>query len=121
MEVCFFKDRTCNICKKEGHLTRVCKDKKEHINNDNDEDKGNDEVVDFVGLTELIEGEWLADTGTSVYITDNKNDLENITQCNHIVKVGGGKRFKAEESGDVRLKIGSKIAKFKNVLYLPRF
>ena len=57
----------------------------------------------------------------SVHVTEEKKVLENPTECNESVMVGGKEMKKATLEGSVRIALNNNTIKLKKVLYVPNF
>ena len=116
---CFHLNKKCNTCGEEGHLSRVCKKKRTNISRDSD-----NEEVDFVGkiTTKISPKEsWLADSGSTVHLTENIEDLINVRDSSKRIEWGGGKFLTSKAVGDVILEFNGVKAKIKDVLCVPNF
>lgn len=84
------------------------------------EEKAENEEDDFVGMT-IVEEEWLGDTGASSHITYNQNDLEQVNNCEHKVRVGGGNEFIICSKGKMTLPGCGHVASLRDALYITNF
>ncbi len=97
----------------------MCKKKKSNIGKDSD-----NEVVDFVGkitTQNASKGSWLADSGSTVHLTDNINDLINVRDSSKRIEWGGGKFLTSKAVGDDILEVNGVKAKIKDVSCVPNF
>ena len=83
---------------------------------------GDESTVNSVHMTDTRE-EWLADSGASVHVTNNKSLLQGRRPTNESIVVGNNEVIKAECKGDLFMideKSGQLIC-LRGVLYVPNF
>jgi len=86
------KNETCFICNRVGHIAKVCFDNVHNRNQANHQGNNRysnqlnrNETIDFIGSINVIKNNeltWLGDTGASVHVTDDMNDLIQVTNAN---------------------------------------
>ena len=105
---------TCHYSKKKEHMAQhCCKKEEKYVNDEREEKDANDEREDEENIiaialmtmtsdVEHTENIWIADSGATKHMTNNKDKMVNIKKCdNEWVMLGDGRRVKVEESGDI--------------------
>ncbi len=113
MEKCPAKNKKCNICKKEGHIAKVCKSdqKKTQIRRVEQEDSSDSEESD----SEISESEGErsspSENNTSLGSFEEKNDQQaRKTQCERVKKSSRISRLRERGLTESKELIGNRKA-----------
>ena len=104
----------CFFCKKKGHKANKCYKKHpelkpKHYNNtysnNNNNNNDNQNYYLFATNEDIIKrnntNNWILDSGCSIHMTGNKEDLINARKCNSNIKVADGRKLKSNLKGDL--------------------
>ncbi|KAB0793564.1 hypothetical protein PPYR_13184 [Photinus pyralis] len=127
--------KTCNYCKKQGHLLADCWFKKKK---ENDKSQANEtsnafmstvgdecESLALIGESDFGNNDWCMDSGASDHICFDAKQFAAIHDTNKVVAMGDGSTIKVTGVGSIKLEAWNGTqwirSELNHVLYVPQF
>jgi len=119
-KVQLYKDNKCFFCKKPGHKSQDCRERKTETVNATQET-----ALMAMTMKAVSETTWIADSGATCHITNDLTGLYDIGHVETLVTLGDGTTVTAMMNAKLKLKMegpeGPTTVTLYDVKYIPEF